>query len=366
MVAIMGTAMDVDGPLQEVQLKIEDSEWMNAVGTDNWVYNWDTNMVPNGNYVITVRAYDGVLYSDEVTINLNVEHYVGPNMKPIVTIISPKNGAVLKGTVNVFGTTFDYDGIVAKVEIRIVKTTEVDSNISWEEVKGTNKWSYQWDTTEVDDGNYYIYVRAFDGRNHSNTPHITLEVDNVANVEVEVENNLTPANNEGLSSLHIILIIIIIIVIILGVFGVMRKRRYKEEDEPEVEKVQQPQGPYSDGQHSQVYDSSPYGSAEYGRDTRQQPLTYDESSQYKQGAPLYSNVPKPYTGAPPYAQGPTPQPIQVHMPSQKEQYKNIYGPPKPQIPQQELLSLPTQVTQAPPTRKICGTVVQGSKAEGGV
>jgi len=72
LVSIKGTAVDNDGVVQKVEVKIDDGSWMSATGTTNWNYNWDTTNVVNGYHVIHARSYDGESYSDEVSIGVYV------------------------------------------------------------------------------------------------------------------------------------------------------------------------------------------------------------------------------------------------------------------------------------------------------
>jgi hypothetical protein len=71
---IYGTAYDADGNVQRVELKIGDNNWMQASGTTSWEYDWDTKAVSNGQYTIVVRAFDGINYSSEMVIGVEVSN----------------------------------------------------------------------------------------------------------------------------------------------------------------------------------------------------------------------------------------------------------------------------------------------------
>ncbi len=92
-------------------------------------------------------------------------------MPPIVNIISPTGGTV-SDTVIISGTASDLDGdsTIESVQVKIAD--------DWEYTDGITDWSYNWDTTNLDDGNYTIYVRAFDGIDHSMIKSVSLYVDN--------------------------------------------------------------------------------------------------------------------------------------------------------------------------------------------
>lgn len=95
----------------------------------------------------------------------------GKNLPPIVTIIDPPKGAVLRGNITLRGTASDSDGVIQKVEIK------VDSG-SWITANGTTSWSYNWDTTTVTNGLHTIYVRSYDGEKYSLVESVTVVVDN--------------------------------------------------------------------------------------------------------------------------------------------------------------------------------------------
>lgn len=86
-VTIKGTAQDIDGKILYVEISIDGHTWLIATGTNSWSYKWDTTTVNNGDYIISVRSYDGISYSSVRKIHLTVKNTC------ILTInISPVNG----------------------------------------------------------------------------------------------------------------------------------------------------------------------------------------------------------------------------------------------------------------------------------
>jgi fibronectin type 3 domain-containing protein len=71
---ILGTASDLDGTLQRVEIKMDDGNWMQVSGTTSWGYDWDTTSVSNGEHIITVRSYDGINYSSEINVSIEVNN----------------------------------------------------------------------------------------------------------------------------------------------------------------------------------------------------------------------------------------------------------------------------------------------------
>ncbi len=176
LVTIRGDASDADGDetLQGVEVSIDGGPWEDAslTGTD-WEYDWDTRSLENRQYTIDARAYDGEAYSDISEIFLNVNN-VGVNTPPEISIDDPSNNEEVSGTVTIEGEASDEDGdeTVEKVEIRI-------GDKAWMTVTGTMEWEYEWDTTGLDNGDYDIEARAFDGEEYSESDEITVEVNNV-------------------------------------------------------------------------------------------------------------------------------------------------------------------------------------------
>jgi hypothetical protein len=74
-VILEGTASDPDGDLiQRVEVKIDAGFWEEAVGGNAWTFWWDTATVPDGSHTVTVRAYDGQDWSDEVVYEFDVRN----------------------------------------------------------------------------------------------------------------------------------------------------------------------------------------------------------------------------------------------------------------------------------------------------
>lgn len=75
-VGIEGTASDDDTFIDLVasQVRFDQGTWL-SVGTGSaWVYTWDTKQTENGQHQISVRAFDGELYSDVITITVEVDN----------------------------------------------------------------------------------------------------------------------------------------------------------------------------------------------------------------------------------------------------------------------------------------------------
>ena len=100
------------------------------------------------------------------------------NSVPFVEISYPYDGTRVSSIVMISGIARDADGEDTLEEVEVSIGGE-----EWVLVDGTVKWSYDWDTYDVEDGYYKIKVRAFDGTDYSEVEEIALRVDNPESVE---------------------------------------------------------------------------------------------------------------------------------------------------------------------------------------
>jgi len=169
-VGIQGEATDSDGIVQIVEIKTEGSTWSLVNGTSTWSTIWSTRLIPNGDYGIYARSYDGEDYSPihEITVTVFNNH------PPQATITAPSDGDVVSGNLSIHGIASDLDGNVTlqKVQVRI-------NNGEWQNTNGTHTWNYIWNLSPdiIDEGSYIIHARAWDGYNYSLPYQITLIID---------------------------------------------------------------------------------------------------------------------------------------------------------------------------------------------
>jgi hypothetical protein len=168
-IEVSGTATNKKGSIIEVHVKVDSGNWEVAEGTTYWSYSLDTAPYDNGAHTIYVRSQnDKYDYSDEVVRSVTINN-IG------ITITYPTSGTTLKGETEITGTC---SGIAIEyVEIRIGngpynQALNTGLGSDWE------TWSYSWDSTDEDDGDYTITVRAKSGQQLP-TASIDLEVDNV-------------------------------------------------------------------------------------------------------------------------------------------------------------------------------------------
>ncbi len=127
-----------------------------------------------GNHTIYYKIMDDLgVWSEEVEAFLEVKEVVTTgNKKPTLTITSPKDGEKISGKVTIKGSVSDEDGTVEKVEISM-------NNDNWRSISlnGTTSWEFEWDIEQIDNGEYIIKVRSYDGTSFSDEVIITVRVE---------------------------------------------------------------------------------------------------------------------------------------------------------------------------------------------
>jgi serine protease AprX len=115
-VSITGTAFDpdMDDYVESVEVEINGGGWTPANGTTAWEFWWDTLPHTNGQYLISVRAYDGEEYSAIFNITVNLDNF---NLQPtaLIDVISP-NPANEGEVVSLSGYGTDDDGFIIDYE----------------------------------------------------------------------------------------------------------------------------------------------------------------------------------------------------------------------------------------------------------
>ncbi len=73
-ITVTGTAFDPDSDaeIEKVEVRVDSGIWRSATGTTTWSYEWDTASAANGQHTIHVRAFDGNVYSTEVSVVVTV------------------------------------------------------------------------------------------------------------------------------------------------------------------------------------------------------------------------------------------------------------------------------------------------------
>ncbi len=140
---------------KENDLKNLQDDRITVEGTLNWNHQFDL-AGKTGPWHIALTAIDNMRNTSfETAVNINID----PKSDiPTLTVINPLPNARVTGNLEIVGTALDNDAI-DRVEVIII-------NESGEEEKficsGTNFWSYNLTTTNMNDGNHMIKLRAYD------------------------------------------------------------------------------------------------------------------------------------------------------------------------------------------------------------
>jgi len=132
------------------------------------------------------------------------------NFPPEVERLVPAYKSSVSGNTVIEGRASDVDGneTIVRVEVRI-------DNGTWTNATGTTSWSYEWDTSNVKNGNHVIYARAFDGSNYSSLFYIFVEVNNEENASANV--NVNDQNYVVYMAIAMVSIVIVIGVLLLSI-----------------------------------------------------------------------------------------------------------------------------------------------------
>jgi|GEM_PF-6662131 len=164
-IMVNGMAMDPDGSIITVELKIDGSTWQTADGTSKWSFLLNITALTNGPHTIYARAYDGIIYSSPVNIQVVVEN----DQAPSVSIIYPITGSMVPDQTKITGTAMDPEGQLDSVWVKI------DNDI-WYRAEGTESWSVDFDPALYSPGLHIIYAMAFDGVQYSEATFVTVLV----------------------------------------------------------------------------------------------------------------------------------------------------------------------------------------------
>jgi hypothetical protein len=163
---------DADGneDVESLFVKMDDGEWQEAVLIEHgdefswWYLEGDSTTVENGEHHIHAKAWDGQEHSEMDTVGVHVVN-PPPNSPPVVEIAEPAQDENVSGTVDITIHAQDPDGN-DDIEMVFVRIDDGDwSNATFvEALEGYSLWTFEWDTTDVENDEYQIQARAWDGQ----------------------------------------------------------------------------------------------------------------------------------------------------------------------------------------------------------
>ena len=154
-------------------------------------YTWDTSGTSLGNHTIQANARDsyGNTASSQ-TISVNVVDRSDPS----VALTAPNNNETVSGNVPISADATDESGGTGIAKVDFLINNEVVSSDS------TRPYSYEWDSTSVNDGNYTVTARAYDKASPANaapSQSVTINVDNTDDIAPSTPTNFR-ATSKGL------------------------------------------------------------------------------------------------------------------------------------------------------------------------
>jgi len=198
----------------DVQSRTGDGPW-----TDLLVHTCATSVVLAGEngktYSFRVRAQDRAgniedfLANVEKTVTIRL-----PMSAP--TITAPAQNATVSGKVKITGRCRADIGGILPTQVLV----RVDDG-QWQPAGGTANWSFNLDTTKLEDGNHFIRVRSFDGSQYSADTVRALTVKNTG--------------ARGIDPVPVLASGLVIAIIVVSMMALMRRTRPATEAQPSQE-----------------------------------------------------------------------------------------------------------------------------------
>ncbi len=176
----------------------------NIPGSTAWAYDWIFSDLPSGDYNFRIWASDSDFCNvktgwmdctyESRTLTVNTDNAI-----PFVQLSEPLNSDTLRASEAqlIQGVALDNDGLVTRVEIVIfdlASGTEINNGPDPVTTFAQNgAWYTTWDTSDlIHDQQYELIIKAWDGKNYSNTNTIRITIDNPSDAE-----NLVPVFNDS-------------------------------------------------------------------------------------------------------------------------------------------------------------------------
>ncbi len=152
-------------------------------------YSWDTSSVASGTYTLMAKAYDAAGNVSQSSSSVNV---VKDLVAPTVALTSPANNTTVSGIVTISSSASDNVG-VTNVEFYGNGVLLYASNVA--------PYSFNWDTTRVQNGAYSIIAKAYDNAsNSSQSSSVTVLVSNAVDLTAPTVGTFTlPATSASLT-----------------------------------------------------------------------------------------------------------------------------------------------------------------------
>ena len=180
---ISGVVIDDDGE-SKIYYKIDDGNYIEVEGFGtSFSIPVPLKSMTDNEHTVTVYAEDiyGIRSKTVVRpFRISLE-------EPKGAVELPDINQTVNGMVLVSGWASDKNGI-SKVQVSI------DNGVTFNEVAGTEKWTYEFDTRVIEDGTHAIFIKVWDGYNIQGIYSSLINVDNTApeiNLELPIDGSKT-------------------------------------------------------------------------------------------------------------------------------------------------------------------------------
>ena len=148
-------------------------------------YEWDTSQIEEGAWFVCGTASDGELESYDCSDYALEINHTKPNNPPEIVIYSPTPFEVIDAGVNVQWSVTDADGDL--IEINLFSRPFSYAGLGTISSGLANSGNLLWDTSELDEGDYYLIMSANDGQTTSwknisvtiSHPEFSVELDEI-------------------------------------------------------------------------------------------------------------------------------------------------------------------------------------------
>ena len=174
-ITIQVTASDPLSGIRNVEFWIDSNLFFNDTsGLDGWNCTWTTIGADDGSHVIDIELYDNCGNGAPLLILITVDN------SPPINLNCPtlQNGGTYSGDINIQLTGNDPATGINYVEFWL-GIPDTGGILLYNDTISSNGWNYIWSTTQENNGNQIIFIRAYDGCGNSNSLTFSITVKNI-------------------------------------------------------------------------------------------------------------------------------------------------------------------------------------------
>jgi hypothetical protein len=135
-----------------------------------WTASWNSEQTNDGAHTITARATDTIGQTGSDSNGVTVEN----DTPPVVTLVSPADGATVAGDAVLLEASVTDDGTVQQVQFMLDGFTTIGADSD-----GSDGWKVTWDSESTQDGPHTISAIATDDAAQTGTDEHDVTVDNI-------------------------------------------------------------------------------------------------------------------------------------------------------------------------------------------